>query len=262
MGAAYPAGTGTMRRNSALWMVGIIVVLIVAFGVAGLSGRFGGNSADSPASGHPSQSNPTSTTSPSPSPQPPAGKHTALAQLATLPVKGKSPLTGYARVADFGRAWLDVDHNGCDTRNDILARDMTHVTRSGGCRIMSGVLREPYTGKIIDFLRGVKTSALVQIDHLVPLANAWQTGAQKLTQSQRELLGNDPLELLAVDGSSNEQKGDGDAATWLPAQKGFRCSYVSRQIAVKAKYHLWVTPAERAAMVRVLSKCPTFPAAR
>jgi hypothetical protein len=184
------------------------------------------------------------------------GSGTAMKLLSSVAVKGKAPLTGYSRVGDFGRAWLDVDHNGCDTRDDILARDLQNTVRSGQCKILTGVLNEPYTGKIIDFLRGVKTSALVQIDHLVPLANAWQTGAQQLTQLQRQQLANDPLNLLAVDGSSNEQKSDGDAATWLPAQKSFRCSYVARQISVKTKYHLWVTSAERDAMVRVLTTCP------
>ncbi|MGN6445408.1 GmrSD restriction endonuclease domain-containing protein [Amnibacterium sp.] len=180
----------------------------------------------------------------------------ALAVLATLTIKGKSPLTGYDRVADFGPAWLDVDRNGCDTRNDILRRDLTSTTGSG-CRVLTGTLHDPYTGKVIHFVRGNTTSTAVQIDHVVALADAWQTGAQKLSLQQRADLGNDPINLFAVDGPTNEAKGDGDTATWLPSNRSFRCEYVAHQIGVKAAYHLWVTPAEHDAMQRVLTTCPS-----
>ncbi|MGO7983428.1 HNH endonuclease family protein, partial [Rhizobium johnstonii] len=119
---------------------------------------------------------------------------------------------------------------------------------SGPCKVLTGELVSPYTGEVIRFVRGQTTSALVQIDHLVALSDAWQTGAQQLTQVQRESLANDPLNLLAVDGRSNEQKSDGDAATWLPAAKAFRCTYVARQVSVKAAYGLWVTAAEHDAI--------------
>ena len=187
---------------------------------------------------------------------------TALALLATLPVKGKAPMTGYARTAMFGKAWIDEDRNGCDTRNDILSRDLTAVAKSGRCRVMSGQLTSPYTGHAIHFVRGNRTSAAVQIDHVVSLGDAWRTGAQRLTRAQRVALANDPINLFAVDGRSNEQKSDGDAATWLPAAKTFRCEYVSHQVSVKATYGLWVTPAEHDAMLRVLSKCPGAAAVR
>lgn len=183
-------------------------------------------------------------------------KHSALAVLATLTVKGKSPMTGYDRMADFGPAWLDVDRNGCDTRNDILRRDLTSTT-GAGCRVLTGTLHDPYTATTIHFVRGNATSTTVQIDHVVSLADAWRTGAQKLTLQQRADLGNDPINLFAVDGPTNESKGDGDAATWLPANRSFRCEYVSHQVGVKAAYHLWVTPAEHDAMKRVLTSCPT-----
>jgi hypothetical protein len=186
-----------------------------------------------------------------------AAAGTALALLATLPVKGKAPLTGYARTADFGTAWLDVDRNGCDTRNDVLRRDLTATTGTG-CRVLTGDLRDPYTGRPIAFVRGVRTSTAVQIDHVVALANAWRTGAQKLSQAQRIDLANDPVNLFAVDGPTNEAKSDGDAATWLPPVKSFRCTYIAHQVAVKVAYGLWVTPAERAAMQRVLSACPAI----
>ncbi|MFS0730067.1 HNH endonuclease family protein [Curtobacterium sp. 1P10AnD] len=179
----------------------------------------------------------------------------SLRTLASLPVKGKAPSTGYDRTADFGTAWLDVDRNGCDTRDDVLARDLTHVVRQGPCRVLTGTLVSPYTGGTISFTRGQTTSTEVQIDHVVALENAWRTGAQELSQTAREALANDPENLFAVDQHSNAQKRSGDAATWLPAAKGFRCTYVGHQVAVKAKYHLWVTPAERDAMVRVLDRC-------
>lgn len=183
----------------------------------------------------------------------------AVDMLATLPVKGRAPKTGYART-QFGAAWSDVDHNGCDTRNDILKRDMTNVTFKSGthdCVVKTGTLNDPYTGKTINFVRGQHTSTAVQIDHVVALSNAWQTGAQQLSEQTRTQFANDPYNLLAVDGPANQQKSDGDAATWLPANKGFRCEYVARQIGVKQKYALWVTQAEHDAMANVLASCPT-----
>ncbi|MFJ3490124.1 HNH endonuclease family protein [Leifsonia aquatica] len=175
--------------------------------------------------------------------------------LAGLPVKGSAPKTGYDRVADFGEAWLDVDGNGCDTRDDILARDLTGVVRRGSCTVLSGTLNDPYTGTRIAFERGVDTSARVQIDHVIPLMDAWRTGAQGLSQEAREHLANDPLNLVAVDGPTNQQKGAGDAATWLPPAKAYRCTYAARQVAVKSAYGLWVVPAERAALERILAAC-------
>ena len=180
--------------------------------------------------------------------------------LATLPVKGKAAKSGYDRTGEFGSAWRDVDGNGCDTRNDILARDLTAIVTDESCRVQSGELVAPYTGESVSFERGETSSMLVQIDHLVALSNAWQTGAQQLDRDARIALANDPLNLLASDGASNSQKGDGDAATWLPAKKSFRCEYVARQISVKAAYGLWLAPAEHDAMARVLASCPGQPA--
>ncbi len=187
----------------------------------------------------------------------------ALRALARLPVKGRAPKTGYKR-GQFGETWTDDvsvngGHNGCDTRNDILRRDLTSIALkpgSHGCTVATGTLHDPYSGKIIDFVRGVKTSVQVQIDHVVALSDAWQKGAQSLSAEQRQNLAGDPLELMAVDGPTNESKGAGDAATWLPPVKSFRCTYVARQIAVKTNYSLWVTAAERSAMANVLARCP------
>ncbi|WP_414703687.1 HNH endonuclease family protein [Pseudarthrobacter sp. LMD1-1-1.1] len=178
-------------------------------------------------------------------------------QLGSIPVKGRAPKTGYTR-DEFGPAWADTDHNGCDTRNDILARDLTGETfkpATNNCVVASGTLADKYTGTTIQFVRGQDTSSDIQIDHIVPLSDAWQKGAQQLSADQRKELANDPLNLMAADGPTNSAKGDKDAATWLPSNKAFRCEYVERQTDVKAKYALWVTQPEHEAIVGVLKNC-------
>ena len=174
------------------------------------------------------------------------GDSNAKAELGKLEVKGRAPKTGYTR-KQFG--------NGCSVREVILARDLTDEKIDEKCRVLSGVLNDPYTGQIIHFQRGEKSSSKVQIDHVVALSDAWQKGAQQLSPGEREKLANDPLNLLAVDGPANQAKGDGDTATWLPSNKPFRCQYVARQIAVKRRYRLWVTEAEKSAMSSILEKC-------
>lgn len=184
------------------------------------------------------------------------------AALDTLAVKGRAPRTGYDR-DEFGTAWADVDHNGCDTRNDILRRDLTDLTFKPGtrdCVVLTGTLADPYGGEVIEFERGPGSSE-VQIDHVVALNDAWQKGARQWTPEVREAFANDPANLLAVDGPLNQQKGAGDAATWLPPRSGYRCVYVLRQIRVKAAYGLWVTAAEHDAMDRQLDRCRVAPAA-
>ncbi|MFI9602645.1 HNH endonuclease family protein [Streptomyces sp. NPDC052043] len=179
----------------------------------------------------------------------------ALAAAESLPVKGRSPKTGYVR-EKFGSAWADTDGNGCPTRDDILKRDLKQPRfTDGDCKVSSGVLQpDPYTGTDITFQRG---RSKVDIDHVVALSDAWQKGAAYWDASKRIALANDPLNLLAVDASANRSKGDGDTATWLPPNKAYRCTYVAAQVAVKKKYELWVTAAEKAAMKKVLSTCPT-----
>ena len=175
--------------------------------------------------------------------------------------KGRAPKTGYTR-AQFGQTWADVDRNGCDTRNDILKRDLTAEVfkeRTRECVVLSGTLLDPFSGEIINFVRGNVSSMEVQIDHVVALSNAWQTGAFKLSIKDRTAFANDPLNLLAVKGRLNSQKRDGDAATWLPPLKSYRCEYVSRQIAVKIRYKLWFTAPEKEAMIRILKSCPEKP---
>jgi hypothetical protein len=184
----------------------------------------------------------------------PAGS--ALAALKKIPVKGRGPTTGYSR-DEFGTAWTDTDHNGCDQRNDVLRRDLTDETfkaRTHNCIVLTGTLADPYTGKTIAFRK--QDASAVQIDHLVALQNAWVTGASKWTEGKRTALATDPLNLLAVDGPTNSAKGAGDAATWLPPVKSYRCRYVARQIAVKVKYGAWMTSGEHKAVEKVLSGCP------
>src|SRR3954453_538842 len=190
-----------------------------------------------------------------------AAPTTALAALAAIGVKGRVPRTGYDR-DQFGAGWVDVDRNGCDTRNDILARDLTGETFKPGthnCVVLTGTLADPYSARTIAFQRGQTSSDDVQIDHVVALSDAWRKGAQQWDAARRTQFANDPLNLLAVDGPLNMQKGDGDAATWLPPNRSYRCAYVARQVAVKATYQLWMTQAERNAIATLLNSCPNQP---
>jgi hypothetical protein len=186
----------------------------------------------------------------------PIEQSVASKELDKLEIKGRAPKTGYSR-SQFGNGW--ADYNGCDLRNIILKRDLseTVIDQTNNCHVLSGLLNDPYTGKQIVFLRGSDTSQEIHIDHVVALSDAWQKGAQQLDESTRLKFANDPLNLLAVDGPANQKKGDGDAATWLPPNKEYRCRYIARQIAVKIKYFLWVTKAEYDAMKRTLSRCPS-----
>ncbi|GAB3239064.1 HNH endonuclease family protein [Kineosporia babensis] len=176
--------------------------------------------------------------------------------LDTLSVKGRAASTGYSR-EEFGSAWKDVDQNGCDQRNDVLKRDLTGEKFRDGtkeCVVISGTLEDRYTGETIEFSK--ERASEIQIDHVVALQNAWVTGAFQWTEEKRTEFANDPLNLLAADGPANSSKGAGDAATWLPSNKSFRCDYVARQIAVKSKYGNWVTSGEKKAISGILESCP------
>ena len=177
----------------------------------------------------------------------------ALTALNKLEVKGRAPKTGYTR-SQFPH-WSDPDRNGCDARNDLLKRDLTNITYKSGtrdCKVIAGQLLDPFSGKVITFST---TKVVIDIDHVVALSNAWQTGAAYFDKNTRLLIANDPINLLAVDAKLNRQKGDSDAATWLPPNKSFRCEYVARQVAVKAKFKLWVTEPEKVAITKILSNC-------
>lgn len=178
----------------------------------------------------------------------------ALALLEQLEVKGRAPKNGYSR-EQFSDGWAKID--GCDMRNLILQRDLTEVKIDQKCQVVSGKLQDKYTGREIDFQRGKETSAAVQIEHIVAVSDAWQKGAQQLSAEERYRFYNDPENLMAADGVANQEKGDADAATWLPPNKSFRCEYVAIQVRIKYKYKLWVTQAEKEAMLRELNKCST-----
>ncbi len=183
-----------------------------------------------------------------------ADKARARALIEKVTTKGRGPKTGYDRDR-FGYAWMDsapgvpFSHNGCDTRNDVLKRDGDQVRfRSGSrCVVVSMTLHDPYTGQVIDWTKAHATK--VQIDHVMPLSYDWQMGAARWTKEKREDIANDPLNLLPVDGSSNEAKGDSGPAAWLPPRKAIRCAYGVRVAQVSLKYGLPVTAADKKMML-------------
>jgi hypothetical protein len=183
------------------------------------------------------------------------GQISASAALAKLEIKPLDPHDGYSR-KNFASGWADM--GSCNMRDWILARDLSQAQEksSSDCTILSGTLKDPYTGKSIAFKRGPGTSSIIQIDHVVAISDAWQTGAQEISSDLRAQLYNDPLELLAVSGKANDDKSASDASQWLPPDKAYDCRYVARQIAVKIKYRLWITKSEQVAMQKVLDSCP------
>jgi hypothetical protein len=180
--------------------------------------------------------------------------------LRRLPVKGWDRSRDFAR-SRFGEAWSDdvdveLGHNGCNTRDDVLRRDLADLTvRPGTCFAQSGTLHDPYRGETIAFVRGPATSDAVQIDHVVSLADAWYKGAREWDDQRRRDFANDPRNLLAVSGKGNFDKAFRDAASWLPPNVGFRCDFVARQVEVKTAYGLWVSDKEKRAMAEVLAGC-------
>ena len=250
------AARSPFRPYYIVGILNLIVAALVIFG-ATLDAPTSSTSATAPTTTANDSLDNAPNTPAAPAPNP------ALEQLNALPVKGRAPKTDYER-EQFGQAWSDdvtveFGHNGCDTRNDILRRDLVDITlkeNTHDCVVLTGTLHDPYSGTEISFQRGQGTSELVQIDHIVPLADAWQKGAQEWSPEKRRDFANDPRNLLAVDGPLNQQKSAGDAATWLPPNNGYRCSYAQRIIDVKSTYGLWVTEAERDALAGLLAACP------
>ncbi|PRX98594.1 HNH endonuclease family protein [Allonocardiopsis opalescens] len=155
---------------------------------------------------------------------------------------------------EFGSGWLDPDGNGCDGRNDTLARDLADtVVGDDGCRIESGVLDDPYTGERIEFDRSRPQE--VQIDHIYPLAYAWRMGAHEWTDEQRRAFANDPDNLAAVAGPANQSKGDSGPGEWRPDNEGHHCRYAIDYVEVAAEYDLPVSPSDRAALGGMLDTC-------
>lgn len=276
-----PASQRGFLSGPALWVgCGVLVVALTGSGMA-LAGQ-GGNGAASPSVTDKASSAPDPVQDP-PSDRTPdlievannavldlplldvaavtaaAPSLSALATVALLEV-GDRDLSASFSVEAFGERFADTDKNGCDTRNDALARSMSGVSFKPGtadCVVLTGVLADPYSGTDIAFERGPLSSGKVQVDHVVALTDAWQKGARTWDPARRLAFANDPLNLLVVDGSLNQTKGDGDASSWLPPNEAFRCAYVARQVAVKYTYGLRVTSTEKNAMVAVLSGCPS-----
>ena len=185
---------------------------------------------------------------------------TARLHLEELPVKGWDRFEDFNR-ARFGEPWSDdvnveYGHNGCNTRDDILRRDLVDLqVRPGTCFAQRGILHDPYTGATIAFVRGPDTSPAVQIDHVVSLSDAWHKGARGWDDQRRRDFANDPRNLLAVAGQANFDKAFRDAASWLPPNVAYRCAFVVRQVEVKTDYQLSVSGREKDAMRRVLRGC-------
>lgn len=162
----------------------------------------------------------------------------------------------YDREGQFGKPWMDVDGNGCNTRDDILGASLRDVElRHDNCTVQEGVLDDPYTGQTIDFTRGPKTSMAVQIDHVVPLSLAWDMGAHAWDQDTRIRFANDPLNLIAVDGPANSEKGDLPMHEWMPPNSGYHCAYAARFMAVSRAYNLPLTPGDKEMVPGILEAC-------
>jgi hypothetical protein len=228
--------TGSRFNN----VLAVLVLLAIAAGVGWMYYRDNGNREPSP------------TATPS--------YDVARNQVEALPIWGWDPVRDFQRYR-FGEAWSDdvnveFGHNGCNTRDDILRRDLVDLqVRPGTCFAQSGVLHDPYTGATIDFVRGPDTSSTVQIDHVVSLADAWYTGARTWDDQRRRDFANDPRNLLAVGGQVNFDKAFRDVASWLPPNAPFRCAFVARAVEVKTAYQLAVSAKEKDAMRRVLRDC-------
>ncbi|MFD4673832.1 HNH endonuclease family protein [Lentzea sp. NPDC058450] len=180
----------------------------------------------------------------------------ARTSLAALPVAAQGRMDGYVRDCDdgkacvFGQPWFDTDGDGCDQRSQVLARDLAEVTRKPGrCSVQSGVLDDPYTGS------QEKTVSKIQIDHVVPLAEMWRSGAASWAPEQRLAAANDLRNLVAVAGKVNQSKGDKTPDEWMPPAAGYACSYGRIYVTVKAAYGLSVAPAERSALEQALTTC-------
>jgi hypothetical protein len=186
----------------------------------------------------------------------------AVSALAALPVAAKTSLNGYERGCGqgegcvFGPAWADVDHNGCDQRNDVLHRDLTQVQVRPGthdCVVVAGVLDDPYTGKTVTFTKA--DAAEVPIDHVVPLAAAWMQGAAAWPADKRQAFANDLNNLIATTREENSAKGDSTADEWVPEDHSYGCSYATVVVTVKHRYALAVTEAEASALRSLLATC-------
>lgn len=237
--------SGTSSPHRRMWTVIAALLMVLAAALLQLS-RTGSDSAPG---GIGSASSGTLTAS------------QALSALSELPGGRPDSGHGYSR-AEFGLedGWPDTDGDGCTVRNEVLRRDLAGVTfwsgksTQPGCVVATGTLRDPYTGTEISFDRAREPQA-VTIDHVVALYDAWRAGAQDWDADTRARFATDPLNLLAVSGAANKEKGHATAARWLPDNPAFVCEYAARQVAVKRAYGLRVDDDERHALHEVLSDC-------
>lgn len=191
-----------------------------------------------------SASSPTMPTTPTSSPTPPA----------RLTVAPEVHADTYRR-ALYGRPWEDTDRNGCDQRDDVLARDLSNVTRDPACHVLSGTFVDPYTGAVVDFRRGPGTSSRAQVDHIVSLAEAWRSGAWQWSPARRLAYATDERVLVATSGTVNQAKGDDDPTAWHPSTPDRACWYARRVVAIKQIYGLTVDEAEMGALIMDLAGC-------
>jgi hypothetical protein len=180
----------------------------------------------------------------------------ARTKLGALKVAAPVKADGYVRECDngaacvFGQPWADTDGDGCDQRSQVLARDLQNVVRKKGrCGVQSGELQDPYTGDT------VTSVSKIQIDHVVPLAEMWRSGASGWTVDRRTLAANDLRNLVAVKGTTNQSKGDKTPDKWMPPNAAYTCTYARIYIGVKADYALTVSTAEHSALDKALATC-------
>ena len=248
-------GSGAGRERLTAGRTAVAALLAACGGLAGCS--------SAPESVPPSATPSMHVLSATPSiPAAPVGSEAeARAQLRALRVAPRRPPTGYERDA-FGSPWLDVDGNGCNQRDDVLLRDAVPGTaryaQQGRCDhdVLAGTWVDPYTGRTMVFtdLKDLSQAEAIQIDHLVPLAEAWASGASRWSEDRRKQFANDLAELLAVDGPTNAGKGDDDPAAWRP-RKAFQCTYALRWIGTKTRWQLTVDRPERRALTEMLGYC-------
>ncbi|MFT4280336.1 HNH endonuclease family protein [Microbacterium sp.] len=246
-----------------LWIVTAVVTIAMLVVVGVLAWAIALGVADAqPAAPPPRPAAPAppsdAATSSPPSTPPSAGDDDLAAVLSTLPIADDEAVGQYFR-EQFGQAWYDQDRNGCDTRNDILRRDLSDVVTKEGtrdCKVLTGVLDDPYTGERVDFVAGADTSALVQIDHVIPLSWAWRHGAERWTFEQRQEFANDPSNLRATAGAINQSKSDSGPSEWMPPQEASLCDYAETWIETLATWKLSLSGADRDALAGALTTCP------
>ena len=176
---------------------------------------------------------------------------TPLQLLAGIPTAAETS-AGFDR--DLFVDWIDADGDGCDTRDDVLiAESLTPVTIGKSCWISGGSWVSAYDGL------ATKNPGDLQIDHMVPLKEAWDSGAAGWIADRREAYANDlgdERSLRAVSSSSNQSKSDHDPADWMPSMSSSQCTYATEWVAVKARWRLSVDAAERTSLQNILGSCP------